>query len=135
DLGPEVEQTVPRVDLAAAEREPIRPRLVDAGLARNGNSEAGLGHERPLARPEETGGVRERRDGSAEPLLESGLRAEDLAARLVIVELEQVRVRERVRLEAERRLGVEGLDLVPAEKRGLVPVPGEPGRSVGHGRD
>jgi hypothetical protein len=57
DLGPEVEQTIPSVDLAAEKREPIRPRFVDARLARNRNAETGLGHERPLTRPEQPGRV------------------------------------------------------------------------------
>ena len=82
DLGPKVEQAVPRVDLTASKGEAVGLREVHARLARDGDSVSGGPRQLPLARPEEAGGIREGRDRSAEARLELPLRVLDLRAPL-----------------------------------------------------
>jgi FAD-dependent urate hydroxylase len=125
DLRPEVEETVPRVDLSPTQREAIRRREVDARLARDRDAEAGSFDEPLFALGKETRGVRERRDASSEMSLELGLRLPDLVPGLLVVESQQVRVGDGMRFESEGSVTIELDDLRPGEQRRLAGVPVE----------
>ena len=120
DLRAEVEQAVARVDLPPPERQPVGAAGVDPGLARDRHAEPGCGDELAFAGPEEPGRVGKRLDGPPEPGLERDLGAFDLLPRRRVAEGEEVRMRERVRLEAEGAVAVQLDDLVPAEQRRLA---------------
>ena len=122
DLGAEVEQAVARVDLPAAKREAIRVRMVDARLARDGDAVPGIGDEPAFALAEQAGRIGERRDATPEPLSSSTFELRDLGPRAVVVDEQQVGVRDRVRLELERALAVELDDLRPSSSSGGWPL-------------
>ena len=133
DLGPEVQQRVPRVDLAAPERETVGGVVVHARLGRDRGAKAGFADESAFALAVETRGVREGLDRPAEPRTERLPRAGDLVRRAGVVEREQVGMRERVGLERERPVLVEGHDVVPVHQRRLLLVPLEHRPAVGDG--
>ena len=120
DLGAEVEQAVAGVDLASTESEAVRRRDVDAGLARHCDVVPRVLDEPHLALAEEARRVRERRDTTPEASLELRLRLGDLVRRALVVEREQVRVGDGMRLERQRAAAVERDDLIPREERRLL---------------
>ncbi len=135
-LRPEVQDAVGRIDLTAMQREQVGAGDVDAGLARDGDTEAGLGDELPITVAEEPGRITERVDWTAESGLEGELRTGDLLPCRVILEGNKARVSNRMRLEAECPRAIELDDVIPREQWRLAAVPGERGRAVdGASRD
>src|SRR5215211_1745214 len=129
-LRPKVDQTVAGIDLTAAQRQEVDSRNVDAGLAGDRDPESGLGDESPLALAEEPSRIAERIHLPAKPTLERQLGAGNLLLGRLVLEGQQVRMRDRMRLEAERSAPVQLSDLVPREQRRLAAVPAERGGAV-----
>jgi len=104
----------------------VRLGQVDARLAADGDAVAGRDDQPALALAEQTRGIRERRDLAAELRLELSLGLDDLAFRRLVVDREQIRVGDRVRLEPQRPARVEVADLLPRQHRRLpAHVPGK----------
>ena len=120
ELRPEVEQAVPRIDLAAPKGEPVGRAVVDAGLARDRDPVAGLGGDPRLTLAVEPRRIGERPHDPPEAVLELPLRARDLLAGRRVVQRRQIRMGQRMGLEPERAVAVELDDVVPVQERRLL---------------
>ena len=90
ELRPEIEQAVPRIDLAAAQGKAVGRTVVHAGLAGDADPEARLGDDVLLTLAEEPGWIGESPHDAPESIFELPLRASDLLLRRWRVERAQV---------------------------------------------
>ena len=116
ELGAEVEQAVAGVDLPAAKRQPIRVRWLTPGSHETAVPNPASATSRRSRSPNRPAGYEKAVTRRPSRLFELGLRALDLGPRAVVVDEQQVGVRDRVGLELERAFPVELDDLVPAQQ-------------------